>query len=194
MRLRRLSTQIPRIDLYRHESGAPAAGRLRRPWGNCDRFGGGASPQRGGARSSPSPIRAWRWTRSSQGECTRPVSYDAGQFRVGARPVLDSGRAVHPNDQQRDAIEVAKRMIWWLCGSFKGYKLTPSPERAESCEPASTASASRLLGNICQRGDIVHRARCGQFMLANARFDSRRKCAPRTAKRAPSQIFAAAIC
>jgi hypothetical protein len=65
------------------------------------------------------------------------VSDDAGQFRVGlqARCWIHAERLVHKwvpaNNEQRNAIEVAKRMIWWLYGSLKEYKLAPSPERAE---------------------------------------------------------------
>ena len=35
------------------------------------------------------------------------------------------------NDKQRNAIEVAKRMIWWFYGSLKEYKLAPSPQQAK---------------------------------------------------------------
>jgi hypothetical protein len=65
------------------------------------------------------------------------VSDDAGQFRVGVHGLcwVHAERLVHKlvpaNDQQRNAIEVAKRMIWWFYGSLKEYKLTPSPARAE---------------------------------------------------------------
>jgi transposase len=70
------------------------------------------------------------------------VSDDAGQFRVGihalcwvhADPSTSAQDLVHKlvlaNDKQRNAIEVAKRMIWWFYGSLKEYKLAPSPQQA----------------------------------------------------------------
>ena len=76
------------------------------------------------------------------------VSDDAGQFRVGVHALcwVHAERLVHKlvptNDKQRNAIEVAKRMIWWLYRSLKEYKLAPSPQQAEICAPASTASSS----------------------------------------------------
>jgi hypothetical protein len=65
------------------------------------------------------------------------VSDDAGQFRVGVHGLcwVHAERLVHKlvpaNDKQRNAIEVARRMIWWLYGALREYKLAPSPERAE---------------------------------------------------------------
>ena len=64
------------------------------------------------------------------------VSDDAGQFRVGAHALcwVHAERLVHKlvpaNDIQRNAIEVAKRMIWWFYRALKDYKLVPGPERA----------------------------------------------------------------
>ena len=64
------------------------------------------------------------------------VSDDAGQFRVGIHALcwIHAERLVHKlvpaNDKQRNAIEVAKRMIWWLYRSLKEYKLAPSSEQA----------------------------------------------------------------
>jgi len=65
------------------------------------------------------------------------VSDDAGQFRVGAHALcwVHAERLVHKlvpaNDRQRNAIEIAKRMIWWLYRALKDYKLAPSPEQAQ---------------------------------------------------------------
>jgi hypothetical protein len=65
------------------------------------------------------------------------VSDDAGQFRVGVHALcwVHAERLVHKlvpaNDKQRNAIEVAKRMIWWFYGSLKEYKLAPSPQQAQ---------------------------------------------------------------
>ena len=65
------------------------------------------------------------------------VSDDAGQFRVGIHALcwVHAERLVHKlvpaNDKQRNAIEVAKRMIWWFYSSLKEYKLAPSPQQAK---------------------------------------------------------------
>jgi len=64
------------------------------------------------------------------------VSDDAGQFRVGIHALcwVHAERLVHKlvpaNDKQRNAIEVAKRMIWWFYRSLKEYKLAPSLQQA----------------------------------------------------------------
>ena len=65
------------------------------------------------------------------------VSDDAGQFRVGIHALcwVHAERLVHKlvpaNDKQRNAVEVAKRMIWWFYASLKEYKLAPSPQQAQ---------------------------------------------------------------
>ena len=65
------------------------------------------------------------------------VSDDAGQFRVGIHALcwVHAERLVHKliptNDKQRNAIEVARRMIWWFYRSLKEYKLAPSLEQAQ---------------------------------------------------------------
>jgi hypothetical protein len=65
------------------------------------------------------------------------VSDDAGQFRVGIHALcwVHAERLVHKlvpaTDKQRNAIAVAKRMIWWFYRSLKEYKLAPSPQQAE---------------------------------------------------------------
>ena len=65
------------------------------------------------------------------------VSDDAGQFRVGAHALcwVHAERLVHKlipaTDKQRNAVEVAKRMIWWFYRCLKDYKLSPSPDQAE---------------------------------------------------------------
>ena len=73
-----------------------------------------------------------------QGLAERAVilSDDAGQFRVGRHALcwVHAERLVHKlvpaNEKQRNAIENAKRMIWWLYRQLKEYKLAPSAERA----------------------------------------------------------------
>ncbi len=65
------------------------------------------------------------------------VSDGAGQFRVGEHALcwVHAERLVHKlipaNDKQRNAIEVARRMIWWFYRALKEYKLAPSLEKAE---------------------------------------------------------------
>ena len=65
------------------------------------------------------------------------VSDDAGQFRVGLHALcwVHAERLVHKlipaNDKQRNAVEIARCMIWWFYGRLKDYKLSPSPEQAE---------------------------------------------------------------
>ena len=65
------------------------------------------------------------------------VSDDAGQFYVGVHALcwVHAERLVHKlvpaNDKQRNAIEVAKRMIWWFYRCLKEYKLAPSPQQAQ---------------------------------------------------------------
>jgi hypothetical protein len=65
------------------------------------------------------------------------VSDDAGQFRVAAHALcwIHAERLVHKlvpsNDRQRNAIEIAKRMIWWFYRALKDFKLAPGMEQAE---------------------------------------------------------------
>jgi len=65
------------------------------------------------------------------------VSDDAGQFRGGAHALcwIHAERLVHKlvpaNDKQRNAIEIAKRMIWWFYRALKDYKLAPSVKQAQ---------------------------------------------------------------
>ncbi|MGH2362353.1 MAG: IS66 family transposase [bacterium] len=66
------------------------------------------------------------------------VSDDAGQFRVGVHALcwVHAERLIHKlvpaNDRQRNAIEVARRMIWWFYRALKDYKLAPSPDKAQA--------------------------------------------------------------
>jgi Transposase IS66 family len=64
------------------------------------------------------------------------LSDDAGQFHVGLHALcwVHAERLVYKlvpaNDRQRNAVEVARRMIWWFYRQLKAFKLAPSPERA----------------------------------------------------------------
>jgi hypothetical protein len=64
------------------------------------------------------------------------VSDDAGQFRVGDHALcwVHAERLIHKllpaNDKQRNAVEVAKRMVWWFYRQLKDYKLAPNPKQA----------------------------------------------------------------
>ena len=64
------------------------------------------------------------------------LSDDAGQFHVGDHALcwVHAERLVYKlvpaNDRQRNAIEVTRRMIWWLYRQLKAFKLDPGPERA----------------------------------------------------------------
>src|SRR5271166_3304886 len=64
------------------------------------------------------------------------VSDDAGQFRLGDHALcwVHAERLVHKlvpaNDKQSNAVEVARRMIWWFYRRLKAYKLAPSPQQA----------------------------------------------------------------
>jgi hypothetical protein len=65
------------------------------------------------------------------------VSDDAGQFRVGVHALcwVHAERLVHKliaaTNKQRNAVEVARRMIWWFYAALKDYKRAPSAEQAE---------------------------------------------------------------
>ena len=64
------------------------------------------------------------------------VSDDAGQFLVGEHTLcwVHSERFIHKlvpaNDRQRNAVEVARRMVWWLYRQLKDDKLAPNAEQA----------------------------------------------------------------
>jgi hypothetical protein len=84
------------------------------------------------------------------------------QDRLAALCWVHAERLVHKlvpaKDKQRNAIEVAKRMIWWLYAALKQYKLAPSPERAEVLRArfdrifkrarTGYATLARLLGRL----------------------------------------------
>jgi transposase IS66 family protein len=64
------------------------------------------------------------------------LSDDAGQFHVGDHALcwVHAERLVYKlipaNDRQRNAVEVARRMIWWFYSQLKAFKLNPGPARA----------------------------------------------------------------
>jgi hypothetical protein len=79
---------------------------------------------------------------------TAIVSDDAGQFRVGAHALcwIDAERLVHKlvpaNDKQRNAVEIVKRMIWWVYRALKDDKLAPGVEQAQLLRQVSSVSSS----------------------------------------------------
>ncbi len=94
-------------------------------------------------RVAPDPVRvaseAAMWGAiEEQGRIGRAVivSDDAGQFRVGEHALcwVHAERLIHKlvpaNDRQRNAVEAARRMIWWFYRQLKDYKLAPSPQWA----------------------------------------------------------------
>ncbi len=100
-------------------------------------------PRRDRLKVAPDPVRvaseAALWGAiQAEGRLVETVilSDDAGQFRVGDHALcwVHAERLVHKlipaNDRQRNAVENAKRMIWWFYAQLKDYKLAPSPERA----------------------------------------------------------------
>jgi hypothetical protein len=72
-------------------------------------------------------------------------------------------KLVPANDKQRNAIEIAKRMIWWFYRALKQYKLAPSAEQAQLLRArfdrilkrASTGyvTLDRLLGRLFRNKD-----------------------------------------
>jgi len=65
------------------------------------------------------------------------VSDGAGQFRVGEHAAcwIHAERLVYKlipaNDIQRNAVVIARRMIWWFYRALKDYRLAPTPEKAK---------------------------------------------------------------
>jgi hypothetical protein len=80
------------------------------------------------------------------------VSDDAGQFRVGEHALcwVHAERLVHKllpaNAPQRNAVEVTKRMVWWLYRRLKDYKLAPTPQEAAALAAAFDRIFKRKTG------------------------------------------------
>jgi Transposase IS66 family len=100
------------------------------------------------------------------------LSDDAGQFRLGDHALcwVHAERLVYKlvpaNDRQRSAVEVTRRMIWWLYGQLKAFKLAPSPERAAELRArfdrifkrrTSYATLDRLLKRLLANKDELLR-------------------------------------
>jgi Transposase IS66 family len=100
------------------------------------------------------------------------VSDDAGQFRVGEHALcwVHAERLIHKlipaNDKQRNAVEVARRTVWWLYRQLKDYKLAPSPKPAAELRPSfdrifkrrtGSATLDRLLRRLLRRKDQLLR-------------------------------------
>jgi len=101
------------------------------------------------------------------------VSDDAGQFRVGVHALcwVHAERLIHKlvpaNDKQRNAIDVAKRMIWWFYRALKDYKLAPGADQAQALRArfdrifkrrrTGYATLDRLLRRLWRRKDELLR-------------------------------------
>jgi Transposase IS66 family len=100
------------------------------------------------------------------------VSDDAGQFRVGDHALcwVHAERLIQKlipaNDRQRNAVEVARRMVWWFYGLLKDYKAAPSPEQAAQLSArfdrifkrrTGYATLDRLLKRLLGRKDELLR-------------------------------------
>jgi len=100
------------------------------------------------------------------------LSDDAGQFRLGEHALcwVHAERLAHKlipaNDRQRNAVEVARRMIWWFYAQLKAFKRAPSPERAAELSArfdrifdrkTGYATLDRLLKRLHQRKDELLR-------------------------------------
>ena len=95
-------------------------------------------------RVAPNPVRVaseaalWGAVREQGllGE-TIVVSDGAGQFRVGEHAAcwVHAERLVYKlipaNDIQRNAVVIARRMIWWFYRALKDYRLDPTSKKAE---------------------------------------------------------------
>ena len=75
-------------------------------------------------------------------------------------------KLVPANDRQRNAIEVARRTVWWLYRQLKDYKLTPDPRRAAELSArfdrifkrrTGYATLDRLLRRLLRRKDELLR-------------------------------------
>jgi hypothetical protein len=90
------------------------------------------------------------------------VSDDAGQFRVGEHALcwVHAERLVHKlppaNPRQRNAVEITRRMIWWLYQRLKHYKLAPSPEEAVDLSALFDRIFKRKTGYASLDKGIMH--------------------------------------
>jgi hypothetical protein len=75
-------------------------------------------------------------------------------------------KLVPANDRRRNAIEVARRTVWWLYRQLKDYKLTPDPRRAAELSArfdrifkrrTGYATLDRLLRRLLKRKDELLR-------------------------------------
>jgi hypothetical protein len=100
------------------------------------------------------------------------VSDDAGQFRIGEHALcwVHAERLIHKlipaNDKQRNAVAVARRMVWWFYRQLKDYKLASNPERAAELSArfdrifkrrTGYATLDRLLRRLLGRKDELLR-------------------------------------
>ena len=105
----------------------------------------GLNATRAGASAARTASEAVLWAAlQARGLLHRAVivSDEAGQFRVGDHALcwVHAERLLYKlvpaNDLQRNALEVARRMIWWLYRRLKDYKRDPCPNKAENLRAA----------------------------------------------------------
>jgi len=82
------------------------------------------------------------------------VSDDAGQFRIGDHALcwVHAERLVHKligfNEQQRQAIDITRQLIWWFYRDLKIYKDNPCPKRATRLRARFNRIFSRKTGFV----------------------------------------------
>jgi hypothetical protein len=85
---------------------------------------------------------------------------------LGSRPKRLIHKLVPANDKQRNAVEVARRTVWWLYRQLKDYKLAANPKRAAELSArfdrifkrrTGYATLDRLLRRLLSRKDELLR-------------------------------------
>jgi transposase IS66 family protein len=136
-------------------AGETSRRRRRQPVGQADDRGNGRCEGAGAGRLAPQGLRGHRGSGSQPEPAGDALSArtlgnagglkDHRRTRLYERPPapaghhalcwVHAGRLVHKlvpaNDRQRNAIAVAKRMIWWFYRSLKEYKQAPCPQQAQ---------------------------------------------------------------
>jgi hypothetical protein len=81
------------------------------------------------------------------------------KFLIGPERLIH--KLIPANDKQRNAIEVAKRMVWWFYRQLKDFKLDPKPKQAAQLsarfDRIGYATLDRLLKRLLGRKDELLR-------------------------------------